>query len=91
MKEKEGFRMRKLCNEYIIAGEGAAQINFNKMIVLNESAAFLWECFSDGSEFTEDTLASKLVEHYGIDMETALRDSAMIAQKWIEAGIASAD
>lgn len=80
--------MRKLCNEYIITGEGIAQIDFNKMIVLNESAAYLWESFEDGSEFTEDDLAAKLVERYDIDMERAKNDSAVIARKWIEAGIA---
>jgi hypothetical protein len=43
MKTIEGFKLRKLGNEYILVGESMALINFNKMITLNETAAFLWE------------------------------------------------
>lgn len=89
MKAKEGFRLRPLGKEYIITGEGVAQIDFNRMIVLNESAAYLWQCVEDGQEFTADDLAAKLVERYEIDLDTASRDSAVIAQKWVEAGIVS--
>lgn len=88
MKTIKGFRMRKLGLEYIITAEGVELINFNKMIALNESAAFLWESVQDKEEFSVDTLADLLVEQYGIDRELALKDSAAVAQKWIEAGIA---
>ena len=43
MKTVPGFRLRKLGNEYILVGESMELINFNKMITLNETAAFLWE------------------------------------------------
>lgn len=79
--------MRKLGREYIITAEGVELINFNRMIALNESAAFLWESVQD-KEFTVDTLADLLVEEYGIDRELAIKDSGAVAQKWVEAGIA---
>lgn len=88
MKTVKGFRMRKLGLEYIITAEGVELINFNKMIALNESAAYLWESVQEMEEFTVETLADLLVEQYGIDRELALKDSAAVAQKWIEAGIA---
>lgn len=81
--------MRKLGNEHIIVGEGLSQVNFNKMIALNESAALLWGAFEGGKEFTVDQLADLLVEEYGIERGLALKDSADIASKWIEAGIVS--
>lgn len=87
MKTIEGFRMRKLGKEHIVVGEGIGQVNFNKMIALNESAAYLWGAFEGGREFTVEQLADLLLERYEIDSEVALRDSADIAQKWIEAGI----
>lgn len=80
--------MRKLGLEHIITAEGVELINFNKMIALNESAAFLWESVQDKDSFTVETLADLLVEQYGIDKELALKDSAAVAAKWIEAGIA---
>ena len=79
--------MRKLGREYIITAEGVELINFNKMIALNESAAYLWENVQD-KEFTVETLADLLIEQYGIDRELALKDSGAVAQKWVEAGIA---
>ena len=45
MKIKEGFILRKICGEYVVVGEGLAQVNFNKMLSLNASAAYLWEQF----------------------------------------------
>lgn len=86
MKTIEGFNLRSLGKEYIITAENFKQINFNKMISLNESAAYLWKSV-DGKEFTAETLADLLVERYEIDRETALRDSEAIAAKWKEAGI----
>ena len=86
MKIVEGFRLRNIGQEHIVTGEGLAQINFNKMISLNDSAAFLWERI-DGRDFSVQDLADALVEEYEIDAETALRDSEAIARKWIEAGI----
>ena len=86
MKIVEGFRFRNIGQEHIVTGEGLAQINFNKMISLNDSAAFLWERI-EGRDFSVQDLADALVEEYEIDAETALRDSEAIARKWIEAGI----
>ncbi|MBR5042344.1 MAG: PqqD family peptide modification chaperone [Bacteroidales bacterium] len=86
MKTVPGFTLRPLGKEFIITAESIQKINFNKMISLNESAAYLWKAV-DGKEFTADTLADLLVERYEIDRATALRDSENIAAKWIEAGI----
>ena len=88
MKIIDGFRLRPLGKEFIVVGEGPSQVDFNKMISLNESAAFLWKAVLE-KDFTVQDLANLLVERYGIDMELALKDSDAIAQKWIEAGIVS--
>ena len=88
MKTNEGFVLRPLGREFILTAENMKQVNFNKMISLNESAAYLWESVQ-GKEFTARTLADLLLERYEIDEATALRDSEVIAAKWIEAGIVS--
>ena len=87
MKTKEGFVLREMCGENIITGEGLEHINFNKLISLNSTAAFLWNAVV-GKEFTVESMAQLLVDEYGIDMELALTDSAALCQSWIEAGIA---
>ena len=87
MKIRSGFVLREMCGENIVAGEGLEHINFNKLISLNQTAAFLWKKL-EGKEFTEQEMADLLVEEYGIDMELALNDSRNICKAWIEAGLA---
>ena len=87
MKIKEGFVLREMCGENIVAGEGLQHINFNKLISLNSTAAFLWKAL-EGKEFNVEEMAQLLVDEYEIDMELALKDSENLCNSWIEAGIA---
>ena len=87
MKLIEGFRLRPLGKEFIVTPESVAQINFNKMISLNSSAAYLWKSV-EGKEFTAETLRDLLLERYDVSEEIAMRDAENIARTWIEAGIA---
>lgn len=87
MKIKEGFVLREMCGENIVAAEGLENINFNKLISLNESAAYLWKELS-GKEFTIEEMAELLIDRYGIDKELATKDSAQLCEAWINAGIA---
>ena len=86
MKIKNGFVLREMCGENIVSAEGLEHINFNKLISLNSTAAFLWKAL-EGKEFTEEEMAQLLVDEYGIDMELALTDSKNLSKAWIEAGI----
>lgn len=86
MKITEGFKLRTLGNEYIIVGEGLAQVNMNKMISLNRTAAFIWESV-EGKDFTEEDVVDLLLENYNVERETAARDVAALLEKWTEAGL----
>ena len=87
MKIKDGFVLREMCGEHIVAAEGLQNINFNKLISLNSTAAFLWKAL-ENKEFTVEDMAQLLVDEYGIDMELALTDSASLIKAWLDAGIA---
>lgn len=89
MKLIEGFRLRQLGKEYIVTPESVAQINFNKMISLNSSAAYLWKSV-EGREFTPEELKRLLLDRYDVEEEVAGRDAEAIARSWVEAGIAEA-
>ena len=69
-----------------MTGEGLVNINFNKLISLNETAAFLWKAV-EGKEFSVSDMAQLLVDEYEIDMDLATKDSDNLAKAWIEAGI----
>ncbi|MCQ2342010.1 MAG: PqqD family protein [Paludibacteraceae bacterium] len=87
MKVKQGFKLRPLGNEFILVGEGLEQINFNKMITMNETAAYLWQKVMDGQDFDADRLAELLVEEYEVGHEQALQDATMTIESWLKAEI----
>ena len=87
MKTKNCFKLRRLGKDHILTPEATARVNFNKMIVLNESAAFLWESVKGKDAFTVDDLADALVGQYGIDRSQAAADAANICEGWREAGL----
>ena len=86
MKAKKGFTLRKICGENIIVAEGLENIDFTKIISMNESSAFLWENVA-GKDFTAETLKNLLLDEYDIDEATAQKDAENLVQKWIEAEI----
>lgn len=86
MRQKAGFKLRQLGDEHIITAEGAEHINFNKLLVLNASAAYLWQRISE-TDFDAQRLADLLKEEYGIDDAMAQRDANAILQQWLEAGL----
>ena len=86
MKTKKGFSLRTLGQEYILVAEGLEAIDFNRMISMNESAAFLWKEVED-KEFDAEILMGLLVDNYGISWEVAQHDVAVLLESWIAAGV----
>ena len=78
MRIKKGFVLRELLGEHVITGEGVERVNFNKIISLNSTAAYLWESVKD-ADFTAESLADLLTE------ERALEDSQALIDAWKEA------
>lgn len=88
MKINQGFELREMCGERIIIATGKENIDFSKVISLNESAAWLWNEV-EGKEFTSDTLAALLMEQYDVDEATALADATALAAQWVSIGLVS--
>ncbi|MBO4755394.1 MAG: PqqD family protein [Bacteroidales bacterium] len=89
MKIKDGFILRTICGEHVVVGEGLAQVNFNKMLSLNASAAYLWNEVT-GKEFTVEDLTSLLTEKYDVSADKAAEDAAKVAEIWIREGVVEA-
>ena len=87
MKIKEGFIIRTICGQSVVSGEGTTNVNFSKLVSLNDSAAYLYKKV-EGKEFTPETLADLLLEEYDVDRETALKDAEALCAQWKEIGIA---
>lgn len=87
MKIKKGFVLRNVCGENIIVAEGKENIDFTKIISMNESSAYLWKNV-EGKEFTAEDLCHLLTSEYDVAEDVALKDAQAIANEWINAGIA---
>lgn len=86
MKKKKGFSLQRLINEYVVVGSGREAYNFNKVIRLNETSAFLWEAMSEG-EFTPQQLTDALCSEYNVDSSTASQAVIKTLDKFREAGV----
>ena len=87
MKIKEGFVLRTICGQSVVSGEGTANVNFSKLVSLNETAAYLFKAVGN-EEFTPERLADLLLEEYDVDRERALKDAEALCAQWNEIGIA---
>ena len=91
MRTIDGFRLRKLGNEYILVGESMELINFNKMITLNETAAFLWQKAEEQTAahgvFTTAELCKALCAEYEVSPEQAMSDIDATLDEWKQAGV----
>ena len=72
MKIKEGFILRKVGSQYVVAATGKASEHFNGMLRLNETGAFAFRLLQEG--VTEDRLAACLMVEYEVGEETVRRD-----------------
>lgn len=81
MKIKDGFELRDVCGEHIVVSHGDNNIDFSKVIHLNESSAIMWQAI-DGKEFTVEDLADALIQNYDVDYKEALADAANVLDKW---------
>ena len=86
MKIKKGFELRKICGENIVIAHGVENIDFTKIITLNESAAFIWQQV-EGEDFTEEEMAKFLLDEYEVDETQALADVKALTESWKQAGL----
>ena len=88
MKIKEGFQLREVCGEYVVVAYGMKNIDFSKVINLNESAADMWKAVV-GREFTVEDLKNALLDTYDVSEEQAFADAQRVAAEWNEIGLVS--
>lgn len=86
MKIKKGFELREICGEYLIIAHGRENIDFTRVITLNESAADIWNAVI-GKSFTVKDMKNAFTELYDVDDNTAMKDSEKLLSQWIDAGL----
>ena len=72
MKIKEGFMLREVAGSYVVVAVGKRSEQFNGMVNMNETGAFLWKLVEQGA--SRDELLSRLLETYEVAEEKAEQD-----------------
>ena len=85
MRIKNDFILRQVADNYLVVAVGDAVKDFNGIINLNETGAFLWKILENGA--TEEELVKKLTEEYDVTEETAKRDVGTFVAKLAEANL----
>ena len=86
MKLLDGLVLRPLGSEFFVTGEGLARIDFNKLVSMNTTAAYLWKELQ-GCDFTLEDMVEKLTDRYEVDSETARTDAQKLLASWRDAGL----
>lgn len=85
MKIKAGYMLRSVAGQNVVVPVGKAALDFNGMINLNESGAFLWKTMSEDT--TEPLLVDALLNEYDVDEERAKADVQAFVKKMRKANL----
>jgi hypothetical protein len=69
MKIKEGFILREIAGSWIVVPIGERVVEFNGLMTLSETGAFLWKELEGGSNIYK--LISLILAEYDVDENTA--------------------
>lgn len=83
MKLKDGFILRKVGSQYVVAATGEASKNFNGMIRMDESGAYAFELLCQ--EITWEELLTALAEKYSMEKSSLEQDLMRFLEKLKEA------
>ena len=83
MKIKDGYMLRSVAGQNVVVPIGAAAVDFNGMISLNDSGALLWQILAQGA--TEAELKAALLEVYDVDEARAEADVSAFVSRMREA------
>ena len=74
MQIKDGYVMKKLGLGYVVVTVGRASEDFNGVIRLNETGAFLWQSILDGADTREKLIAAMRARFEDLDEQTCAQD-----------------
>ena len=74
MRIKEGFVIKKLGSGFVVVTVGRAAEEFNGMIRLNATGAFLWQSIQGGADSKEKLVRLMTDRYEGLEEAEAARD-----------------
>lgn len=86
MKIKKEFMLHQIGEEYIVMHDGSTNVDFNRIVNLNRTAAYLWQRFRD-EEFETEDLVNAITERYNVSQEQARIDTEAFIRSLQDCGI----
>lgn len=78
--------MQDVCGHHVIVATGLENIDFSKIVSLNESAAVIWKAVAE-KDFTVADMVKALTDEYEVSAEQAEADATATLAKWREIGL----
>ena len=83
MKIKDGYLLREVAGNSVVVPVG--NLDFDGMITLNETGAWIWKNLEEEKSFEE--LLSAFLEEYEVEQEKAEKDLALFLQTLRESNL----
>ena len=81
MKARDGFILRDLAGEYVLAPVGKKMKSFQGIALLNELSVFIWKCLQ--RDTSRQDLLNSILDEYNVDEATAAADLDEILSRMI--------
>ena len=81
MKIKSGFKLNTVCGQTFLVPMGEGNIDYSKLIALNESSLLMWKRMEQG-DFDTDDLVKVLLEEYDVEESVARNDVENIIEQF---------
>lgn len=85
MKKIKEFILREVADEYILIPTGKTTEEFNGIISLTETAAFIYNHIEEADSF--EALVNMITSEYNVDKETAAKDAYVFINHMISTGL----
>lgn len=85
MKRKDGYMMREVADNWVVVATGEESKNFNGIVKMNETSAFLFQMLE--KEQTKEEMIHALTESYEVGEEKAAEDVDQFCRTLLDAGI----
>lgn len=89
MKRSKSFISREVAGEIVLVPADETAGDFNGMITLTETGAFIWEHIEETRDFTH--LVDLILDEYEIDRETAAADASTFLMQLLQNGMVHPD
>lgn len=85
MKKIKSFISRTIAGETVLVPSEETAHDFNGMISLTDTAAFIWEHIEEATDFNQ--LVDMILNEYEIDRETATADASNFIMQLLQHGM----